>query len=123
MSVLHGNISWNEIKKIVEEKIGGGMKVQGDGEVVRLSGPQLSSIIVQNGTEAYYGTLYINDFHGSGVKTYLYDSTSTSITTLDIPAPTNDFPTKIENLLFSAVDTIPSNDGYVHFIGYKLTLS
>ena len=123
MSVLHGNISWNEIKKIVEEKIGGGMKVQGDGEVVRLGGIDLASIHVEDGTEAYYGTLYINSFKETGVKTFLFDSTSTSITTLDIPAPTDDFPTKIENLLFSSVDTIPSTDGYVHFIGYKLTLS
>ena len=123
MSVLHGNISWNEIKKIVEEKIGGGMKVQGDGEVVRLGSGQLVVLNIQDGTEAYYGTLYINSFHGSGVKTYLYDSAATPITTLDIPIPTNDFPVKIENLLFSAVDTIDPNNGYAHFVGYKLTLS
>lgn len=123
MSVLHGNISWNEIKKIVEEKIGGGMKVKGDGEVVRMGNSQLVAINVQDGTEAYYGTLYINSFHGNDVKTLLYDSVGTPITTLNITVPTSDFPTKIENLIFNAVDTIYATDGFAHFVGYKLTLS
>lgn len=123
MSVFQSEISWNEIKKIVEEKIGGGLKVQGDGEVVYLTGDQLAAIDIHDGSEAYYGTLNINSFHEYNVLLSLYDSTSTQKVTLAITAPTNDLPATIQNIIFSSAVGVDPGPGYLSFIGYKLTLA
>lgn len=123
MSIFQGEISWNEIKKIVEEKVGGGLKVQGDGEVVYLKSADLTDINNQDGTLVYFGSIQVNSFHSTDVIMKFYDSTSTETVTLSVTSPTDDVPVRFDNVLFSLTDTIATKTGYNYFIGYKITLA
>lgn len=123
MSIFQGEISWNEIKKIVEEKVGGGLKVQGDGEVVYLKTADLTDINNQDGTLVYFGSIQVNLFHSTDVIMKFYDSTSTETVTLSVKSPTDDIPVRFDNVLFSLTDTIATGAGYNYFIGYKITLA
>ena len=123
MSIFQGEISWNEIKKIVEEKVGGGLKVQGDGEVVYLKNADLTNINNQDGTLVYFGSIQVNSFHSTDVILKFYDSASTETVTLSVKSPTDDVPVRFDNVLFSLTDTIATEAGYNYFIGYKITLA
>lgn len=123
MSIFQGEISWNEIKKIVEEKVGGGLKVQGDGEVVYLKSADLTDINNQDGTLVYFGSIQVNSFHSTDVIMKFYDSTSTETVTLSVTSPTDDVPVRFDNVLFSLTASIATGAGYNYFIGYKITLA
>lgn len=123
MSIFQGEISWNEIKKIVEEKVGGGLKVQGDGEVVYLKSADLTDINNQDGTLVYFGSIQVNSFHSTDVIMKFYDSTSTETVTLSVTSPTDDVPVRFDNVLFSLTASIATKTGYNYFIGYKITLA
>lgn len=120
MSILQGEISWNEIKKIVEEKIGGGLKVQGDGEVVRLEASEIADI---DGTgDTYFGTVHINDIDGSDFILSLIKADTTEVNTLFILGSATGIIT-INNVLFNKRVGGTNTDGKAYFTGYKITLA
>lgn len=120
MSIFQDEISWNEIKKIVEEKIGGGLKVQGDGQVVRLDAPAIAAI---DGTgDTYFGTVQINDIDGSDFILSILKADTTEINTLFILSSAIGTVT-INNVLFNKRVGGTNTDGKAYFTGYKITLA
>ena len=120
MSIFQGEISWNEIKKIVEEKIGGGLKVQGDGEVVRLEASEIAAL---DGTgDTYFGTVQINDIDGSDFTLSLIEADTTEVNTLFILSSATSVIT-INNVLFNKMVGGTNTDGRAYFTGYKITLA
>jgi len=120
MSIFQGEISWNEIKKIVEEKVGGGLKVQGDGEVVRLEAAEIAAL---DGTgDTYYGTVQINDVDGNDYILSLLKADTTEANTLFILSSSTAVST-INHVLFNKLVDGTNAVGKAYFTGYKITLA
>lgn len=120
MSIFQGEISWNEIKKIVEEKIGGGLKVQGDGEVVRLEASEIAAL---DGTdETYFGTVQINDTDGVDYDLRLVKADTITVNTLFILSTATGV-ISIDHVLFNKCQGGTNTDGKAYFTGYKITLA
>ena len=122
MSLFHNRISWNEIKKIVEDFTD--RTVDGDPEAVLLHFNDLAAIQVLDHQYVYFGDMYINDDQfgeehslrffrpdGTYVNTLIKDTTGVE-----------SFGIVIRGVLFNYVVAIPMTSGNTTMLAYKIPL-
>lgn len=122
MSLFQNRISWNEIKKIVEDFTD--RTVDGDPEAVLLHYDDLAAIQVQVHQYVYFGDLHINDDHfGEEHSFRFYRPDDTYIDTL-IKETTGveSFGIVIRGVLFNYVVAIPTTSGNTTMLAYKIPL-
>lgn len=122
MSIFHNRISWNDVKKLVEDFTG--RTVDGDGEAVLLHYADLAAIQAIDHQYVYFGDVYINDdsFGDEHTFQYMFED-DTSYTTLSIPTTgVASYGNVVKNVLFNKVSAIPTTVGCTHALAYKIPL-
>ena len=124
MSLFHNRISWNDVKKLVEDFTG--RTVDGDGEAVLLHYDDLTAIQAQtlDHQYVYFGDVYINDdsFGDEHIFQYVFED-DTSYTTLSIPTTgVASYGNVVKNVLFNKISVIPMTAGCTHVLAYKMLL-
>lgn len=122
MSLFHNRISWNEIKKLVEDFTG--RTVDGDGEAVLLHYADLAAIQGLDNQYVYFGDVYINDdsFGDEHIFQYMFEDDTIS-TTLSIPTTgVASYGNVVRNVLFNKIVSIPITAGCTHVLAYKIPL-
>jgi len=123
MSLFQNRISWNEIKKIVEDFTG--RTVSGDPEAVLLHYADLTAIQALDHEYAYFGDVHMNDDSFGDEHTFQYIfPDDTSATTVAIPTTgVASYGNVVRNVLFNKVTVIPTTVGCTHALAYKIPLA
>lgn len=125
MSLFQNRISWNEIKKIVEDYTS--RTVSGDPEAVLLHYADLAAIqaLDHQYEYAYFGDVHMNDdsFGDEHSFQYIFPD-GTSVNTLAIPTTgVASYGNVVHNVLFNKIVTIPTTAGCTHILAYKIPLA
>ena len=122
MSLFQNRISWNEIKKIVEDYTG--RTVDGDGEAVLLHYDDLAAIQAQYHQYIYYGDLYMNNdpFGEEHTLQFVHPDYTSENTVKKDTTGVESVGNVIRGAIFNKVSAIPTTPGNTHCLAYKIPL-
>ena len=122
MSLFQNRISWNEIKKIVEDYTG--RTVDGDPEAVLLHYDDIVAIQAQDHQYIYYGDLYMNNdpFGDEHALQFVHPDDTSENTVKKDTTGVESVGNVIRGAIFNKVSTIPTTPGNTHCLAYKIPL-
>ena len=125
MSLFQNRISWNEIKKIVEDYTS--RTVSGDPEAVLLHYADLAAIqaLDHQYEYAYFGDVHMNDdsFGEQHIFQYIFPDDTPANTMETANSGVATYGNIVRNVLFNKVAAIPSTAGCTHVLAYKIPLA
>ena len=125
MSLFQNRISWNEIKKIVEDYTS--RTVSGDPEAVLLHYADLAAIqaLDHQYEYAYFGDVHMNDdsFGEQHIFQYIFPDDTPANTMETANSGVASYGNIVRNVLFNKVAAIPSTAGCTHVLAYKIPLA
>lgn len=123
MSLFQNRISWNEIKKIVEDYTS--RTVSGDPEAVLLHYEDLAVIQALDHQYAYFGDVHMNDdsFGEQHIFQYMFPDDTPSNTMETANSGVATYGNIVRNVLFNNVAAIPTTAGCTHVLAYKIPLA
>ena len=122
MSLFQNRISWNEIKKIVEDYTG--RTVDGDPEAVLLHYADLAAIQTKDHQYIYYGDLYMNNdpFGEEHTLQFVHPDYTSENTVKKDTTGVESVGNVIRGAIFNKVSAIPTTPGNTHCLAYKIPL-
>ena len=124
MSLFHERISWNEIKKLVQDFTG--RTIEGDAEAVLLHYNDL--YILQSAAVdhqyVYFGDIYMNDdsFGEEHILQYTHSDDTTVNSLITATSGIASYGNIIRGVIFNRIAAFSTTAGCVHSLAYKITL-